>query len=138
LRNLSKRYREFEASKRIVHRELITSIIEALQGSLREVEEAGGGWHLPLDLPYRYILYSKRQSQLIDRPLGHWAVRSLMFQAAQLAGVAPLRLSFTGTLSVIRRAIPKFQNLQAEDLLVFTWLIREIRRCSDSWAIAQK
>ena len=59
--------------------------------------------------------------------LGHWAVRSLMFQAAQVAGVAPWRLSFTGTLSVIRRAIPKFQNLQAEDLpFFFTWLIREI------------
>ena len=30
--------------------------------------------------------------------LGHWAVRLLMFQAAQTSGIAPLRLSFTGTL----------------------------------------
>ena len=36
--------------------------------------------------------------------LGHWAVRSLIFQAASSAGVSPLRLSFTGTLRVIRRA----------------------------------
>ena len=35
--------------------------------------------------------------------LGHWAVRLLIFQAAS-AGVSPLRLSFTGTLRVIRRA----------------------------------
>jgi hypothetical protein len=42
--------------------------------------------------------------------LGHWAVRSLIFQAASSAGVSPLRLSFTGTLRVIRRELPKFQR----------------------------
>lgn len=36
--------------------------------------------------------------------LGHWAVRLLMFQAASTANIAPLRLSFTGTLRGIRRA----------------------------------
>lgn len=51
--------------------------------------------------------------------LGHWAVRFLMFQAASAAGIAPLRLSFTGTLRVIRRAIPKFQRLQLEELPLF-------------------
>jgi hypothetical protein len=30
--------------------------------------------------------------------LGHWAVRSLMFQVAEQADISPLRLSFTGTL----------------------------------------
>ena len=35
--------------------------------------------------------------------LGHWAVRLLMFQAATDANIAPLRLSFTGTLRVLRR-----------------------------------
>jgi hypothetical protein len=35
--------------------------------------------------------------------LGHWSVRVLMFQSATTAGVPPLRLSFTGTLRVIRR-----------------------------------
>nr|WP_242055704.1 IS4 family transposase [Nostoc flagelliforme] len=52
--------------------------------------------------------------------LGHWSVRVLMFQAAMAAGVAPLRLSFTGTLRVIRRAIPKFQHLQQEELPFFS------------------
>ena len=46
--------------------------------------------------------------------LGHWVVRVLMFQAATTAGVPPLRLSFTGTLRVIRRAVPKFQRLKSE------------------------
>ncbi|BCL34006.1 hypothetical protein NSMS1_04530 [Nostoc sp. MS1] len=52
--------------------------------------------------------------------LGHWSVRVLMFQAATTAGVPPLRLSFTSTLRVIRRAIPKFQDLQTEDLPFFS------------------
>lgn len=51
--------------------------------------------------------------------LGHWAVRFLMFQAASNANIAPLRLSFTGTLRVMRRAIPKFQSLKAEELTLF-------------------
>lgn len=52
--------------------------------------------------------------------LGHWAVRLLMFQAASEANIAPLRLSFTGTLRVIRRAMPKFQRLQIEELPLFS------------------
>lgn len=52
--------------------------------------------------------------------LGHWAVRVLMFQAATSAGVSPLRLSFTGTLRIIRRAMPKFQRLNSEELPLFS------------------
>lgn len=52
--------------------------------------------------------------------LGHWSVRVLMFQAATTTGVAPLRLSFTGTLRVIRRAIPKFQRLHQEEFPLFS------------------
>lgn len=51
--------------------------------------------------------------------LGHWAVRLLIFQAATSAEIAPLRLSFTGTLRVIRRALPKFQRLQPQELPFF-------------------
>ena len=51
--------------------------------------------------------------------LGHWSVRLLMFQAASSAGVPPLRLSFTGTLRVIRRALAKFQRLHKEELPLF-------------------
>src|SRR4028119_385743 len=52
--------------------------------------------------------------------LGHYAVRCLMFQAAQQAGVSPLRLGFTGTLKVLRRAISDFQNVQTEQLPFFS------------------
>lgn len=51
--------------------------------------------------------------------LGHYAVRCLMFQAAQQAGISPLRLGFTGTLNVVRRAIPKFQTIEPEQIPFF-------------------
>ena len=52
--------------------------------------------------------------------LGHYAIRSLMFQAAHSAKISPLRLSFTGTLKVIRRAIPDFQDLSPEQTPFFS------------------
>ena len=51
--------------------------------------------------------------------LGHYAVRCLMFQAAQQAGISPLRLGNTCTLKVIRRAISDFQDVQPEELPFF-------------------
>ena len=51
--------------------------------------------------------------------LGHYAIRSLMFQASQQAGISPLRLGFTGTLKVIRRAGGDFQDLTPEQLPFF-------------------
>lgn len=51
--------------------------------------------------------------------LGHWAVRCLMVQAAQQEGISPLRLSFTGALHVLRRAVAKFQSVQTEELPLF-------------------
>jgi hypothetical protein len=51
--------------------------------------------------------------------LGHWAVRSLMFQVAQQAKISPLQLGFTGTLNVIRRAVPKFQRLEPKEIPFF-------------------
>jgi hypothetical protein len=51
--------------------------------------------------------------------LGHWAVRSLMFQAAQQQGLSPLRLGFTGTLRVVRRAIAQFQQSTPEEIPLF-------------------
>lgn len=51
--------------------------------------------------------------------LGHYAVRCLMLTAAQQAGISPLRLGFTGTLKVLRRAIPDFQDVPPEQLPFF-------------------
>lgn len=61
--------------------------------------------------------------------LGHYCIRRLMFQSATIGGISPLRLSFTGSLRVIRRAIPLFQqNLENSPNLniFFSWLTSEI------------
>jgi hypothetical protein len=51
--------------------------------------------------------------------LGHWSIRYLMFQAAEIAEISPLRIGFTGTLNVIRRAIPHFQSATTSQLPFF-------------------
>jgi hypothetical protein len=52
--------------------------------------------------------------------LGHWAIRSLLFQVASHAQMSPLRLSFTGTLNIVRRAVPKFQRLEPQEIPFFS------------------
>ena len=51
--------------------------------------------------------------------MGHYVIRSLMFQASQQEKISPLRLGFTGTLKVIRRAIANSQDLFTEELPFF-------------------
>lgn len=51
--------------------------------------------------------------------LAHWAVRCLMVQSAQAAGISPLRLGFTGSLRVLRRALPTFQSASTPELPLF-------------------
>ena len=51
--------------------------------------------------------------------LGHWAIRSLMFQAAEQQGLSPLRLGFTGPLRVVRRAMTQFQQSTPEEIPLF-------------------
>ena len=59
--------------------------------------------------------------------LAHWSVRCLMFKASTQANISPLRLGFTGTLRVLRRAVPLFQEATTANLsLFFSWLIEEI------------
>lgn len=45
--------------------------------------------------------------------------KTLNFQAAEHAEISPKRLGFTGTLNAIRRAVPKFQRLQPEEIPFF-------------------
>jgi hypothetical protein len=76
---------------------------------------------LQVVLPARARLGCQVLRQLFERvvrPLAtpHWAVRSLMVQAAQREGISPLRLSFTGTLNVLRRAVAKLQRGSSDEL----------------------
>jgi len=51
--------------------------------------------------------------------LGHWVVRCLMFTAAHHNQISPLHLGFTGSLRLIRRAVPQFQQAQPQELPLF-------------------
>ena len=42
-----------------------------------------------------------------------------MFEPATSADLAPLPLSWTGTLGVIRLPVPKFQSLNQEEIPLF-------------------
>jgi len=46
-------------------------------------------------------------------------VRSLICQTAHSAEISPLSISFTGTLRVIRRAVPKIQRLEPQEIPFF-------------------
>ena len=60
--------------------------------------------------------------------LAHFTVRSLILRTSKASGIPPLRLGCTGTLKVLRRAIPLFQAISGSDLPLFVlWLIEEIQ-----------
>lgn len=70
-------------------------------------------------LPSALLLPREVVQEIYGWLLSHYAVRHLMFTAAQQAGTSPLRLGFTGTLKVLRRAISDFQDVQPEELPFF-------------------
>lgn len=77
------------------------------------------------------LIRSKNPREVIQEIYGwllaHYCVRAMMFQAAETSGISPLKLGFTGTLKVIRRAIPIFQQAAPEEINLFmSWLIAEI------------
>lgn len=70
--------------------------------------------------PIRFLQPRAVVQEIYGWLLAHYAVRHLMFTAAQQAGISPLRLGFTGTLKVLRRAIVDFQDIQSEELPFFS------------------
>jgi hypothetical protein len=79
----------------------------------------------------KVALRSKQPRLVIQELYGwlvtHWVLRTLMFQAAQQKQISPLSLSFTGSLKVLRRAIPQFQSAKTQELPVFwSWLMHEL------------
>jgi hypothetical protein len=68
-------------------------------------------------------LRSKHPREVVQEVYGlllaHLAIRTVMYQAALRDGVDPDRLSFTGALRVLRRAIPRAQRTPPERLPLF-------------------
>lgn len=62
--------------------------------------------------------------------LAYYAVRALMFQAAQCQGLDPDRLSFTHAVQVITLLMPDFQRAEPADWPILQqWLLGELCTC---------
>ena len=65
----------------------------------------------------RPVLRSKTPAGVIQEieglMLAHYAVRTLMFEAATRAGLDPRKLSFTGTLKILRCRLPEVSDSEA-------------------------
>jgi hypothetical protein len=68
-------------------------------------------------------LRSKHPREVVQEVYGlllaHLAIRTVMYQAARSSGIDPDRLSFTGALRVLRRAIPRAQRTSPDRLPFF-------------------
>lgn len=105
--------------RRIIHR-LVTTLLDETRYPARdlivayherwEIENAVDeiDTHLRAERP---ILRSQKPAGVVQEVYGillaHYAVRKVMFEAAQEAGVDPDRVSFVGTLRLIRDALPE-------------------------------
>jgi hypothetical protein len=58
--------------------------------------------------------------------LGHYVVRVLMFEAAEVAAVPPLSMSFVGTLKILRCRIPHCPRRRTARLRWWKNLVREV------------
>lgn len=61
------------------------------------------------DAPFRGLTPTRVLQEAYGLVLAHYVVRSLMFQAAQQAGLAPTRLSFVRSVELVRQAVIEFQ-----------------------------
>jgi len=80
-----------------------------------------------LDRPLRSLKPVGVIQELYGLLIAHYAVRCLMHEAAQQAGLDPDRLSFVNAVEVIRDAIPEFQLIPADQIPdLYGRLLRDI------------
>jgi hypothetical protein len=101
------------SSKHKKHR-LITTLLDEVEYPAAELAELyHSRWELELAIDelethqlQQRVLVSQTPAGVVQEVagllMGHWLVRKLMFEASQQAGVAPVRISFTGTLNILR------------------------------------
>lgn len=66
------------------------------------------------DAPVRGLTPGRVTQELYGLVLAHYVVRTLMYEAARQAGVAPTQLSFVHSVELIRQAILEFQVVRPE------------------------
>jgi hypothetical protein len=78
------------------------------------------------------MIRSKNPREVVQEIYGwliaHYCIRATMLDAATEKGVSPLRISFTGSLKVIRRAVPVCQSNKEPELddHYYSWMVAEI------------
>ena len=119
------------------HRLLTTLLDPALDPAVELVELYHARWEeelaideLKTHLMERPVLHSQTPAGVVQEVygllLGHYVVRSLMFEAAEAKGVSPVRMSFTGTLKILRCRLPECPSGQAGRRRWFQRLLEEV------------
>jgi Insertion element 4 transposase N-terminal/Transposase DDE domain len=111
-----------------VEHRLITSLLDPHEAPAEELVDAyHARWEFELAVdemkshqrPPQQPLRSERPVGVVQEVYGllvaHYIVRAVMVEAAQEAGLAPSRLSFTATLRIIREMVPEMQRTAAVD-----------------------
>lgn len=100
------------------HRLLTTLLDATAHPAVTLVEEYHGRWEEEITIDEfkthemeRAVLRSQTPAGVVQEIYGlmlaHYLLRSLMVQAAQQVSISPLRLSFTGTLKILRCRLPE-------------------------------
>ena len=100
------------------HRLLTTLLDAKANPAVTLVEEYHGRWEEEVAIDefkthqlQRPVLRSQTPAGVVQEIYGlmlaHYVLRALMFQAAQRVPISPLRLSFTGTLKILRCRLPE-------------------------------
>jgi hypothetical protein len=119
------------------HRLLTTLLDEKLDPAVTLIELYHGRWEEELAIDEfktheieRITLRSQTPAGVVQELsallLDHFVVRSLMYQAACTVAMTPLRLSFTGTLKILRCRISQCPTTRRAQLRWWNQLITEI------------
>jgi hypothetical protein len=119
------------------HRLLTTLLDETLDPAVTLIELYHVRWEEELSIDEIKTHEMERPTLRSQTPAGvvqelyallidHFIVRTLMFEAAALKGVGPLRISFTGTLKILRCRIPECPNTFSDQRRWWQNLLEEI------------
>jgi hypothetical protein len=119
------------------HRLLSTLLDEKLDPAPTLIELYHGRWEEELAIDEfktheieRITLRSQTPAGVVQELNGllldHFVIRTLMYEAAQTTLITPLRLSFTGTLKILRCRIPQCPNRLRAQVRWWSRLIAEI------------
>lgn len=113
------------STKRHKHRLMTTLLDEVKHPSMELAELYHSRWELESAFDelethqmQQRILVSQTPAGVVQEVAGmliaHWMIRKLMFQASVKAGVAPIRISFTSTLKILRCRLSEAGRTAAE------------------------